>query len=144
MQDEKKRVLKLLTHNKIPLSFYYTPGENWENTRHFRYIRIFKLLVPELVLGKSTAEISRFLGTVLNPDLEKMVRKDYPTPSNTIKKIMADFATLKLVGCISGEGGNAGDEIWEITQHGKDVFSAYRITQLENAMEKKNEEETNS
>jgi len=144
MQDEKKHVLKLLTHNKIPLSFYYTPGENWENTRHFRYIRIFKLLVPELALGKSTAEISRFLGTVLNPDLEKTVRKDYPTPSNTIKKIMADFATLKLVGCISGEGGNAGDEIWEITQHGKDVFSAYRITQLEKAMEKKDGEETNS
>ena len=53
-------------------------------------------------------------------------------------------ATLKLVGCISGEGGNAGDEIWEITQHGKDVFSTYRITQLEKAMEKKTEEETNS
>ena len=143
MQDEKKRVLKLLTANKISLSFYYTPGENWENTRHFRYIRIFKLLIPELALGKSTAEISRFLGTVLNPDLEKTVRKDYPTPSNTIKKIMADFSALKLVGCISGEGGNAGDEIWEITQHGKDIFSAYRITQLEKALEKKSEEGTN-
>jgi hypothetical protein len=130
--------------NKISLSFYYTPGENWENTRQFRYIRIFKLLVPELSLGKSTAEISRFLGTVLNPNLEKTVRKDYPTPSNTIKKIMTDFATLKLVSCISGEGGNAGDEIWEITQHGKDIFSAYRITQLEKAMEKKTEEGTSS
>jgi hypothetical protein len=144
MQDEKKRILKLLTLNKISLSFYYASGENWENTRHFRYIRIFKLLVPELALGKSTAEISRFLGTVLNPDLDKTVRKDYPTPSNTIKKIMADFATLKLVGCISGEGGNAGDEIWEITQHGKDIFSTYRITQLEKALDKKNEEGTDS
>jgi len=143
MQDEKKRILKLLSLNKISLSFYYTPGENWENTRHFRYIRIFKLLVPELALGKSTAEISRFLGTVLNPDLDKTVRKDYPTPSNTIKKIMADFATLKLVGCISGEGGNEGDEIWEITQHGKDIFSAYRITQLEKALDRKNDEGAN-
>ena len=97
-----------------------------------------------MALGKSTAEISRFLGTVLNPDLEKTVRKDYPTPSNTIKKIMADFATLKLVGCISGEGGNEGDEIWEITQHGKDIFSAYRITQLERALERKSGEEANS
>jgi nucleoside 2-deoxyribosyltransferase len=144
MQDEKKRVLKLLTMNKISLSFYYSPGENWENTRHFRYIRIFKLLVPELALGKSTAEISRFLGTVLNPDLDKTVRKDYPAPSNTIKKIMADFATLNLVGCISGEGGGEGDEIWEITQHGKDIFSTYRMTQLERALEKKNEEGNNT
>jgi hypothetical protein len=144
MQDEKKHILKLLTLNKISLSFYYAAGENWENTRHFRYIRIFKLLVPELALGKSTAEISRFLGTVLNPDLDKTVRKDYPTPSNTIKKIMADFSTLKLVGCISGEGGNAGDEIWEITPYGKDIFSAYRLTQLEKALEQKNEETANS
>ncbi len=57
---------------------------------------------------------------------------------------MADFATLKLAGCVSGEDGNAGDEIWEITQHGKDVFEVYRITQLEKAMEKKTDEETNS
>jgi hypothetical protein len=140
MQDEKKHILKLLAQNKISLSFYYTSGENWENTRQFRYIRIFKLLVPELALGKSTAEISRFLGTVLNPDLEKTVRKDYPTPSNTIKKIMADFSALKLVKCINGEEENSGDEVWEITQHGKEIFSAYRMTQLEKAAEKKTDD----
>jgi hypothetical protein len=130
--------MKVLALNRITLSFYYASGDNWENTRQFRYLRIFKLLAPELALGKSTAEISRFLGTVLNPDLDKAVRKDYPTPSNTIKKIMADFSLLKLARCANGEAGSADDEIWEISEYGKELYSAYRMRQLEKVLVKKN------
>jgi len=137
LRDQLKHALKVLALNKTTLSFYYVSGENWENSRQFRYIRIFKLLVPELALGKNTAEISRFLGTVLNPDLDKTVRKDYPTPSNTIKKIMADFSMLKLVRCINEEEVSAGDEVWEITEYGKELYSAYRMRQLEKVLVKK-------
>jgi len=137
LRDQLKQALRVLALNKVTLSFYYASGDNWENSRQFRYMRIFKLLVPELALGKNTAEISRFLGTVLNPDLDKTVRKDYPTPSNTIKKIMADFSMLKLVKCINEEEGTAGEEIWEITEYGKELYSAYRMHQLEKALVKK-------
>ena len=136
-QDEQKRTLKVLAMNKVALSFYYTTGEGWENTRQFRLVRIFKLLVPELALGKSTLEISRFLGTVLNPDLNKAVRNDYPTPSNTVKKIMADFSVLKLVMRIDSGEGKSGDEIWEITERGKELFSTYRLRQLEKVLARK-------
>jgi len=139
LRDQLKHAIKVLALNKVTLSFFYTPGENWENSRQFRYLRIFKLLVPELALGKNTAEISRFLGMVLNPDLDKTVRKDYPTPSNTIKKIMADFSMLRLVRCISDEEGTADKEIWEITEYGKELYSAYRMRQLEKALVKKTE-----
>jgi hypothetical protein len=128
-----KNAFKVLALNKVILSFYYTSGENWENSRQFRYLRIFKLLFPELAVGKTTAEISRFLGTVLNPDLEKPVRKDYPTPSNTIKKIMADLSLLKLVRCINKDEGSGEDEVWETTEYGKELYSAYRMRQLEKA-----------
>jgi hypothetical protein len=134
LREQTRQTLKLLAVNKVTLSFYYSPGENWENTRKFRYLRIFKLLVPEFSLGKSTGEISRFLGNVLNPDLEKAVRKDYPTPSNTIKKIMADFALLKLVRCSRPEGD---EEFWEITGYGKEVYAAYRTRQFERAFAKR-------
>jgi hypothetical protein len=138
IRDQMKHAIKILALNKINLSFYYTSGDNWENTRQFRLIRLFKLLVPELSLGKTTAEISRFLGTVLNPDLEKTVRKDYPTPSNTIKKIMADLALLKLVRYSSGGSkGGADSEVWEITEYGKELFSAYRMRHLEKVFHKK-------
>jgi hypothetical protein len=139
LKDEQSHALKVLAYNKITLSFYYASGENWENSRQFRYIRVFKLLYPELSLGKTAADISRFLGAVLNPDLEKTVRKDYPTPSNTVKKIMADFSMLKLVRCVNGVEETAGDEIWEITDYGKELFSVYRMRQLEKALVKKPE-----
>jgi hypothetical protein len=134
LREQMKHALKVLALNRVTLSFYYTPGENWENTRKFRYLRIFKLLVPELSLGKSTGDISRFLGNVLNPDLEKTVRKDYPTPSNTIKKIMADFVLLKLVKCSRPE---EDEEFWEITEYGKELYAAYRMRQLERMFVKK-------
>ncbi|MDR1574598.1 MAG: DUF4062 domain-containing protein [Treponema sp.] len=134
LREQMRKALKLLALNTAPLSFYYVSGDNWENTRQFRYLRIFKLLAPELALGKTTSEVSRFLGTVLNPDLEKTVRKDYPTPSNTIKKIMADFELLRLVKCANS--GNAGDEIWEITEYGKELYSTYRLRQLEKALKR--------
>jgi hypothetical protein len=137
LRDQLKQAMRVLALNKITLSFYYASGDNWENSRQFRYIRIFKLLVPELALGKNTAEISRFLGTVLNPDLDKTVRKDYPTPSNTIKKIMADLSMLRLVKCTNDENVSAGDEIWELTEYGKELYSAYRMRQLEKALVKK-------
>jgi hypothetical protein len=135
LRDQIKQTLKVLALNTVTLSFYYTAGDNWENSRQFHYIRLFKLLVPELALGKTTAEISRFLGTVLNPDLGKTVRKDYPTPSNTIKKIMADFSLLKLVKCVN-TNENTEDEIWEVTEYGKELYAAYRMRQLEKAFAK--------
>ena len=139
LEDEQKHALKVLALNRVTLSFYYASGDNWENSRQFRYIRIFKILVPELAIGKTTAEISRFLGTVLNPDLDKTVRKDYPTPSNTIKKIMADFSMLKVFKCVNEGEVKVGDEIWEISEYGKELFSAYRMHQLEKALIKKAE-----
>ncbi|MDR1618606.1 MAG: DUF4062 domain-containing protein, partial [Treponema sp.] len=137
--EQVKHTLRILALNKVTLSFYYTSGENWENSRKFRYLRLFRLLVPELSLGKTTAEISRFLGNVLNPDLEKTVRKDYPTPSNTIRKIMADFSLLKLVkNSDAGRNGSSGDsEVWEITGYGKELYTAYRLRQLERPFAKK-------
>ncbi|MDR0878993.1 MAG: hypothetical protein LBN21_13175, partial [Treponema sp.] len=71
----------------------------------------------------------------LNPDLEKTVRKDYPTPSNTVKKIMADFTLLKLVKCRNS--GQNDNEAWEVTEYGKELYSAYRMRQLERAFAKK-------
>jgi hypothetical protein len=139
LREQIKHAIRVLSLNGTAISFYYTAGENWENTRKFRYLRIFKVLAPELSLGKTTVEISRFLGNVLNPDLEKTVRKDYPTPSNTIKKIMADLALLKLVKCAGGDtanGGGGDNEIWEITEYGKELYAVYRLRQLERALEK--------
>jgi hypothetical protein len=132
VREQMRRALKMLAANKLSLSFWYTSGENWENTTQFRYLKLFRLLTPELSMPKTTAEISRFLGNILNPDLSKTVRKDYPIPTNTIKKLMADLGLLKLVKC----SGSDDDEAWEMTEYGKEAYAACRLHHLERALTK--------
>ncbi|MDR2617828.1 MAG: DUF4062 domain-containing protein [Treponema sp.] len=132
VRDQMKQALKVLATNRVSLSFWYENGENWENTAKFRYLKLFKLLTPELSVPKTTADISRFLGNVLNPDLDKVVRKDYPTPTNTIKKIMTDLSLLKVVK----SSGNGDDEAWELTEYGKETYAAYRMHQMERSLDK--------
>jgi hypothetical protein len=127
LQKRIRRILELLAANRVSLSFFYTEGENWENTIECGFLKIFRLLAPELYLGKSSSEISRFLGNVLNPDLSRFIRRDFPTPSNTIKKIMADFHSLRLVQYI----GNTSEEVWQISDYGKEIYSLYRQRQLD-------------
>jgi hypothetical protein len=127
-----KQALKVLAANKLSLSFWYAPGDNWENTTQLRYLKLFRLLTPELSLPKTTSDISRFLGNILNPNLDKTVRKDYPVPTNTIKKLMADLALLKLVK----RSGDGDDDAWEMTEYGKEAYAAYRLHHLERALTK--------
>ena len=134
VRENIKHTLKVLAENNISLSFYYINGENWENTKTFRYLKLLRLLAPELSTPKTVMDISRFLGTILNPDLARDLRKDFPTPSNTVKKIMADFTLLKLVkftGNAALPQETQGDnEAWEITEYGNEVFGAYRLRHL--------------
>jgi hypothetical protein len=132
-RSKMKHILNILADHRISLSFFYAPGETWENAIKCRYLRLFHLLTPELYLGKTTAELSRFLGNVLNPDLARMVRKDYPTPSNTIKKIMTDFHLLKLVHYT----GNKNEGIWELSSYGKEVYTLYRMRQFDRNLKKR-------
>ena len=144
VQDEIKHYLKVMAANKISLSFYYVDGDNWENTQVYHYLKLFRILAPELSTPKTTVEISHFLGIILNPDLDRTVRKDYPTPSNTVKKIMSDFALLKLVKCSAKTAPNApvvDDEDWELTEYGQEAYAVYRLHQLEKFLVKRPESE---
>ena len=143
-KSQIKTCLKMLASNRISLSFWYVSGENWENTKVFRYLQLFKLLAPELYIPKTTSELSRFLGNILNPNLEKTVRKDFPTPTNTIKKITADLCLLRLVRSLKeGRNNTSGeDEAWEITEYGREVFTVYRLRQMSKNMAKNQEQKS--
>ncbi|MCL2832894.1 MAG: DUF4062 domain-containing protein [Treponema sp.] len=136
-EEQIKHCLKVLAANKISLSFWYTTSENWEDTMVIRYIKLFRLLSPELIIAKNTLELTRFLGAILNPNLEKTVRKENPTPTNTIKKIMADFCLLRLARAISLD-----DEAWELTEYGREVFAAYRLRQMSRAIHRAQQEKS--
>lgn len=142
IREQMKNVIKVLALNRISLSFYYTDGENWENPKPFRLIKLFRLLAPELNTPKTAGELSHFLGNILNPDLERTVRKEYPVPSNTIKKIMADFAILKLVkfagAAYVSPDGKMDMEAWSITEYGKETYTDYRLRHMNAKLSNKN------
>jgi hypothetical protein len=125
-----KKASKLLSVNKIKISFFYTDSESWENTTEFAYSAIFKLLAPELQGPKSTEQIANFIGIMKNPKKEKSVRASFPVPSNTIKTVFTDFSILKLVQVIK-ESNNNGNEMWVITDFGKEVYANERLKMLE-------------
>jgi len=135
VREQMRHTLKMLSQSRISLSFYYVNGQTWENSKPFRYLRLFRLLAPELNIPKTASEISRFLGNILNPDLEKTVRKDFPVPSNTIKKIMADFSALDLVKCT--ETPSKDDEVWDLTEYGKETYTIYRLRHMESKLTQK-------
>jgi len=136
------RTLKLLAANTLHLSFFYDDGDNWENTRVFRHLRLFRLLCPELLQGQTCAGAAHFLGNILNPDLERKPRGEFPVPSNTVKKALSDFALLGLVRrvppipSITG-GTGAGAEHWELTPYGREVYAHYRLRQMERVLKRK-------
>jgi len=132
VRDQIKHIIKILSLNRISLGFYYTDGQNWENPTQFRFIRLFRLLAPELNTPKTTKEISHFLGNILNPDLARTIRKDFPVPTNTVKKIMADFTALRLVKC-TGPAFSTHDgkrDAWDLTEYGKEIYTAYRLRHM--------------
>ena len=140
IQDQMRQALRIMSANRVSLNFYYVNSENWENPRAFRFIKLFRLLAPELTSPKTNADISHFLGNILNPVPDRNVRKDFPTPSNSIKKIMIDLALLKLVKH-SGSGDN---ETWEMTEYGKETFAVHRLRQMNRNLQKnraKNQQE---
>ena len=137
-REQIKHVLKLMALNRVSLGFYYLDGQNWENPKPFRLLRLFRLLAPELNTPKTAMEISHFLGNILNPDLERSVRKEYPVPSNTIKKIMADLTILKLIKCVGHAALTKDREAWDLTEYGKEAYTVYRIRHMYTKISNKN------
>jgi hypothetical protein len=130
IKAKMRYTLRLLAANKETIGFFYSPGSKWENPRNFRYLKLFRLLAPELYEGKTIPELSKFLGSVLNPDLSRRLRGDFPTPSNSIKRIITAFRAFKLAGL---ENGGGEEEQWKLSEYGKALYSYYKIRQFERA-----------
>jgi hypothetical protein len=134
IEELSMKTINTLETNSAQISFFYLEGENWEHNLQCSYLKIFKLIAPEIFTGKSSGELARFLAAVLNPELGRPLRREFPVPSNTIKKIMADFNLLNLCNCINhgidSPAEGAAEELWELSAFGREVFSQYRFKNL--------------
>ena len=128
-KEEFEKTLDTLKHNKRALSFFYTDSTKWENGDvEFSLFEIFNLLAPELMIENSTQYCSHYLGIMLDPEKsERKVRHEWPTPRNTVRKILADFNVLDIIQPSSKKHSVKDEnEYWSLTIEGKKLFKEVR------------------
>lgn len=135
VKDESEKYDKMITtlnNHKINISFYYKKGLGWEDTTEFDFLSIFKLIAPELMVEKSTVDTAHYIGLMKKPNQVKEIRDNYPIPSNTMKKILADLVVLDLVKPSTKKHSlKDTKDYWTITDEGKNVFKAIRRSIIE-------------
>jgi len=137
IQEEKNklnRLIETLKHNKRSLSFFYSEimAQDWEDRKEFTLFEIFNLIAPELVIENSTKDCAHLMGISFRPDKERKVRRNWPCPSNTVRKIFADLNVLDLVTPSSKKHSVKDDnDYWTLTAEGKTVFKEVRREILE-------------
>lgn len=130
--EEFKKLITTLKHNNRKISFFYAFSNSWEDSTDFSLFSIFNVLAPELMIESSTKACSRILGITLKPGRNRNIRDTWPTPSNTIKKILADLNILEII-CPSPKKHSIKDDndYWTLTDLGKKLFKEVRREILE-------------
>lgn len=135
IKDESEKYDKMintLNNHKISVSFFYKKGTSWEDMKDFDFLELFKLLAPELMVEKSTAATAKYIGQMKKPNQTKDIRDNYPIPSNTTKKILADLVVLDLMKPSTKKHSlKDTNDYWTITEEGKNVFKAIRRNIIE-------------
>jgi len=136
-RNEFQKTLDTLKHNKRQISFYYQYGREWTDKTDFSLMEIFNLLAPELIIENSAKYCSRFVGLMLAPNADKKIRQDWPTPSNTIRKILADLNVLDIIQpSLKKHSIKDENEYWSLTSEGKKLFKVVRRDLLNQNLEK--------
>ena len=135
-KNEFQKTLDTLKHNKRRISFFYKFGHDWTDKTDFSLMEIFNLLAPELIIENSAKYCSKFLGGMLKPDDDKKIRQDWPTPSNTIRKILADLNVLDIIQPSTKKHSIKDEnEYWSLTLEGKKIFKVVRRELLNQNLE---------
>ncbi|MCB1202547.1 MAG: DUF4062 domain-containing protein [Leptospiraceae bacterium] len=126
-----EKTITILKTNRANISFYYKGGYAWENSKEISYERIFLQLSPELMVEKSVMECSRHIGIMFN-NTNRDLRNPWPTPSNTIRGIIADFHILGLIEhSLKKHEVSDTNEYWTMSNYGKEAYAYLRRSLLE-------------
>jgi sRNA-binding regulator protein Hfq len=132
-EDNKfDKIINTLKRNTISLSFFYINGKDWEDKIETKYFDIFKIIAPELMVENTTKELTHYLGIMLKVDKNRVVRTEWPIPSNYIKKILADLSVLEIIQPSSKKHSiKDSEEYWTLSESGKKTYKLIRRELLE-------------
>lgn len=133
--ENETKVIQILKSNNASISFYYVGDKDWTKGIEYKYLDIFFLLAPEIIVEKSIKATAGFIGTMWDKDKstpKKNLRTPWPTPSNTIKNIFADFHALGIASPSPKKHSvHDNEEYWCITELGLAIYSRIRLSKLE-------------
>lgn len=125
--NEQKKVFDILMHNKRKIPFHYKTSTGWEDYTDISLFEIFNLLAPELIIENSTRKCAYLVGLTFKRRKNKDIRIEWPTPSNIIRKILADLSVLDIVEpSIKRHKMEDDNEYWTLSDKGKLVYKMVR------------------
>jgi hypothetical protein len=131
-REEIAKVLTILNSNKLILNFWFRGGTDWEGGVEVSLARIFNLLGPEMFIERSLEDTARYLAVMLSGKKLNELREKWPTPNNTVRRILSDLAALDLL-CPSLRKHPAADknEYWTLAPRGREILSHLKRQRLE-------------
>lgn len=144
------RAIDVLRANKRKLSVWKKGAENWEMAPELTLYQIFETLSPELQVECDLVTIAKFAATNLANVPSAELRAIWPTPRNTIRSILADFAALNcIVPSTRQKPISDTNEYWTLGDFGVKLLAHMRRRRLENRenlekIEKISDKDTNS
>jgi Domain of unknown function (DUF4062) len=130
-EARRRRLLSTLSNNKIGIRIWYLGDTNWAEAREVPLLRLFQHIAPELVIERSTPDLSKFVGALFKKE-GSQTRKEWPVPSNAVKAWLADLMALGLVEP-SPRKHSVSDtsEYWSLTAAGREFLGGLRRLMLE-------------
>ena len=128
----RRKIIQTMQKNKVTVFFYYQNGNKWENKTEGTLYQLFYLLASEMMIEKTTEDVTSFIGKMLNPNVKRQLRNKYPVPSNIVKTWISDFIALGVFEP-SQKRHSVSDtkEYWSLTALGREVYIDIRRTKLE-------------
>lgn len=128
---QRRKLSRTLSANTVQVSFWKLRASDWEPGPSITLDRLFRLIAPELLVERSTQELSNFIGTMTKKK-GMVLRKIWPVPSNSVKAWLSDLMALGLVMPSQKKHAVAdSNQYWTLTAEGADFHKESRKMMLE-------------
>lgn len=132
-EDAIARALEILRANTRMILVWKKDESDWSDGKEVTLYQIFERLAPELQVECDLATISKFAATNIIGLPYRELRSTWPTPRNTIRSILADFAALNCVVPSKRKKPIADkNEYWTLGEFGANMLAHMRRRRLAN------------